>query len=144
MVRISPSFGGLCAGVWPGRQPSDAAQTFEWCFQKRVWLYTAVLTSVLTLHKQLLATSLPLGSFIIFASKACKSFMDSVHGSTGANPQLPSLSSPVGIGHRIQQALSPLREAGYQVLHSTLRVKQASIDRTCLSDDHLNNYIYIH
>lgn len=126
MVRISPSFGGLCAGVWPGRQPSDAAQTFEWCFQKRVWLYTAVLTSVLTLHKQLLATSLPLGSFIIFASKACKSFMDSVHGSTGANPQLPVQSC----GNRPQDPTGAEPFEGGRLPSATFHTKsQASLNR---------------
>lgn len=55
------------------------------------------LPFALSLHKQLLGTSPPLGSFIISASKACKSFMDRVRQYWGK----PLGPCPVGISHRI-------------------------------------------
>lgn len=77
-------------------QPLDAAYSCEWHFC-HFWLYTAVPCFALSLHKQLLGTSPPLGSFIISASEACKSFMDSARQYWGKS----LAPCPVGVGHRI-------------------------------------------
>lgn len=96
----------------------------EWHFQNHAWLYTAVPTFALSLHKQLLGTSLTLSSFVIFASKACKSFMDSVtqYQGTSLGP-CPVLWESVT--ESTQGPETFVQEASYQVLHSTPRAKQA-------------------